>query len=599
MLCNSTRAASLASLLVLLCPSVLSFAIQSQRDALEVPWKLSRRGVVSSYNRRQYDTGACENGPKSRSCWGQFDIDTDHDREWPDTGNIVKYLFEVSNMTLAPDGVEKRMTVVNGQYPGPTIEANWGDDIEISVTNNLESNGTGIHWHGMRQLGSNEMDGTAGLTECPIPPGGSKVYRFKATQFGTSWWHSHYSAQYSDGVLGPIVIHGPATKDYDIDLGALPITDWFYAPAFEVNAETLHANRPPTADNMLVNGSMTSSAGGEYAVTHLTKGKAHLLRFVNTGINNWANVALDGHPFTVVAADLVPIAPYTTNTLTIAVGQRYDVIINANQTVGNYWLRIGPGGGGCDGPNANGANIRSIFRYEGAPDANPNSTPSVPLPASCDDEANIVPWIKSTVPQETPKEMEVKFANTVVSGTNLVQWLIDDSPLHMNYSRPTIQHIFDGNNTFERYENVYDLGTADTWQYWVIQQDPANLAAIPHPIHLHGHDFYVLDAKAGASWSGDTSSLKMDNPTRRDTATLPAAGYLVLAFKSDNPGMWLMHCHIPFHLSQGFGVQFAERRSEIPSTIGGEDVVKQECRDWVAWREKYYPNGFAEGDFIL
>lgn len=68
---------------------------------------------------------------------------------------------------------------------------------------------------------------------------------------------------------------------------------------------------------------MTSFAGGQYAVTTLTKGKSHLLRFINTGINNWVNVALDGHPFTVVAADFVPIVPYTTNSLTIAVGKGY------------------------------------------------------------------------------------------------------------------------------------------------------------------------------------------------------------------------------------------------------------------------------------
>lgn len=77
---------------------------------------------------------------------------------------------------------------------------------------------------------------------------------------------------------------------------------------------------------------MTSSAGGEYSVTNLTHGKAHLLRFVNTGINNWANVALDGHPFTVIASDFVPIVPYTTNTLTIAVGKYSQPRVYANLT---------------------------------------------------------------------------------------------------------------------------------------------------------------------------------------------------------------------------------------------------------------------------
>jgi FtsP/CotA-like multicopper oxidase with cupredoxin domain len=123
------------------------------------------------------------------------------------------------------------------------IVAEWGDTIEVTVTNRLTMNGTGIHWHGIRQLGTNDMDGTPGITECPIPPGGKKVYTFKATQYGTSWYHSHYSVQYSDGVLGPIIIHGPSTANYDIDLGALPITDWFHTPV-QVMLRSLSVNAP-------------------------------------------------------------------------------------------------------------------------------------------------------------------------------------------------------------------------------------------------------------------------------------------------------------------------------------------------------------------
>jgi FtsP/CotA-like multicopper oxidase with cupredoxin domain len=73
---------------------------------------------------------------------------------------------------------------------------------------------------------------------------------------------------------------------------------------------------------MLVNGSMTSAYGGRYAVTRLTPGKTHLLRLINTGNNNWVHVALDKHVFTVIAADFVPIVPYTTNSLSIAVGKQ-------------------------------------------------------------------------------------------------------------------------------------------------------------------------------------------------------------------------------------------------------------------------------------
>jgi FtsP/CotA-like multicopper oxidase with cupredoxin domain len=138
------------------------------------------------------------------------------------------------------------------------------------------------------------------------------------------WYHSHYSVQYGEGLWGPIVVKGPTTANYDIDLGVLPITDWFHTPVFVVNAASLHSNGPPTADNILINGSMTSSYGGEYAVTTLTPGKLHLLRLANVGINNYLHVSLDNHPFTVIGADFVPIVPFETNSVVLAVGKSSD-----------------------------------------------------------------------------------------------------------------------------------------------------------------------------------------------------------------------------------------------------------------------------------
>lgn len=272
------------------------------------------------------------------------------------------------------------------------------------------------------------------------------------------------------------------------------------------------------------------------------------------------------------------------------------MIIDANQTEGNYWLRVGTGGGSCDGPNANAGNIRSIFRYEGADESNPDSEATAQLSTGCNDETQLVPWVQTKVPQTTPQEMEVEFSNTVVDGQNLVQWFIGDSPMHINLSSPTIQQISYNNGNFSKSENAFNIGVANKFQYWVIQQDPNNLAAVPHPIHLHGHDFYVLAQESDKSWDGDISGLKMDNPPRRDTATLPVKGYLVLAFESDNPGLWLMHCHIPFHLSQGFGIQFVERETDV---TGGLGAINQQCHDWHSWRRQYYPNGLTEGDITV
>lgn len=168
-------------------------------------------------------TPGCSNGATSRSCWGAYNINTDYSTSWPITGVTKSYTFHITNTTLSPDGTPKQVLAVNGQIPGPTIEVNWGDTISVQVFNDMQSNGTSLHWHGLRQLHSNDQDGTNGVTECALAPGDSKTYTFQATEYGTSWYHSHFSAQYGDGVQGPIIIHGPASANYDVDLGSIMV----------------------------------------------------------------------------------------------------------------------------------------------------------------------------------------------------------------------------------------------------------------------------------------------------------------------------------------------------------------------------------------
>jgi hypothetical protein len=259
----------------------------------------------------------CINGPNSRGCWGGgFDINTDYDASWPNTGRVVRYFLEVKNATLSPDGTLKQMIVVNGQYPGPTIEANWGDTLELTVKNSLDYNGTSMHWHGFRQFGSNTQDGVNGITECPLAPGDIKTYKFQATQYGTTWYHSHFSAQYGDGVAGPVVIHGPTSADYDIDLGHVQITEFYNGTAYQ---EAWYAERfgPPVASNYLINGKNVKPDGsaGARATFNFTPGKKHLLRLINTSVDNHFKFTIDGHTMTVISTDFVPISPYTTDIL--------------------------------------------------------------------------------------------------------------------------------------------------------------------------------------------------------------------------------------------------------------------------------------------
>jgi hypothetical protein len=116
------------------------------------------------------------------------------------------------------------------------------------------------------------------------------------------------------------------------------------------------------------------------------------------------------------------------------------------------------------------------------------------------------------------------------------------------------------------------------WTFWIVQETPGSPVPIPHPIHLHGHDFYVLGQGAGTFDINSTpNTLKYVNPPRRDTAILPGGGWLALAFPTDNPGAWLMHCHIAWHVSDGLAVQFLEAKSQSPV---GDSAWESTCANW-------------------
>ena len=86
-----------------------------------------------------------------------------------------------------------------------------------------------------------QNDGVNGVTQCPIAPGDSYTYEFHATQYGSSWYHSHYSLQYGDGALGPITIHGPTTANFSSNEVSKPIllTDWNHRSVFEVSTHKI------------------------------------------------------------------------------------------------------------------------------------------------------------------------------------------------------------------------------------------------------------------------------------------------------------------------------------------------------------------------
>lgn len=354
----------------------------------------------------------CQGQPGTGQFCG-YDINTNYYENYPITCNVVTYDFEITNATISPDGIERIGLVVNGQFPGPAIKASWGDTVVVTVKNSMQNNGTTIHFHGVRQLNNNMNDGVPSLTQCPIAPGESMTYTWVASQYGTSWYHSHFAIQAWEGVLGPIMIDGPSSAPFDVDLGAYVLSDWTHATVDSMydlaqNATPIPGSTsgatyggPQSMDNGLINGHNTWNDGGALNTTvgtrleaaTFTPGQSYLLRIINTAIQSTFAFSIDGHTLTVTSTDFVPIEPYETDVLFINIGQRYNVIVNANAAVDNYWMRA-DNQQSCTNMIQN-RDVKAIVRYDGSPTGVDPTSTSNNYTDACVDEpyASLVPVV--------------------------------------------------------------------------------------------------------------------------------------------------------------------------------------------------------------
>lgn len=270
------------------------------------------------------------NTASTRSEWCDYSIDTDYSTQPVDTGVTREYWFEITDETMSPDGRSRSVMAVNGTIPGPTLFADWGDIVIVHVTNSLATslNGTSLHFHGIRQNYTNQNDGVSAITQCPLAEGSSITYTWKATQYGSTWYHSHFGLQAWEGVFGGIVINGPATADYDEDLGVVFLNDWDSETVDELYTQA-ETSGPPTLDNGLINGTNVygsdddSSQSGARLNVSFTSGTSYRMRLVNAAVDSHFKFSIDNHTMTVIAADLVPIEPYNATVLDLGMG-KYD-----------------------------------------------------------------------------------------------------------------------------------------------------------------------------------------------------------------------------------------------------------------------------------
>jgi FtsP/CotA-like multicopper oxidase with cupredoxin domain len=364
-----------------------------------------------------------------------------------------------------------------------------------------------------------------------------------------TWYHSHIGLQAWEGLFGGIVINGPASANYDEDKGVIIMNDWDYNTVDQLFM-TAQKDGPPTLDTALINGTNvfgtdgTVNQSGTRFNTSFTAETSYRLRLVNAACDTHFKFSIDNHTMTVIANDLVPIQPYKTNVLNIAMGepdvcftqifyakddlgQRYDVIVKADQVsvAKNFWLRAIPQNACSE--NANPTNVKGIIYYSDSPST--PSTTGYSYTDSCVDEdmSELTPIVSEIVSSPFCNKSEP--VSLGKNGGSLYRWKLNSTSMHVDWTDPTLLEVYRGHNSWTNASGVVELPHKNVWTYVVIETS----MSVPHPIHLRGHDIVVL-AQGSRTYTGDVTTLA--SPPKRDTAMLPDNGYLVIAFKTDNPG---------------------------------------------------------------
>ncbi|MBC9718788.1 multicopper oxidase family protein [Streptomyces sp. TRM66268-LWL] len=362
---------------------------------------------------------------------------------------------------------------------GLPIVVDAGDTVRLDVANGTGT-ATNIHWHGMSV--PNEQDGPGLLIE----PGTDHTYSFKAEAAGTYWYHSHERPvrdQVDEGMYAPFIVRDPADAEYDLDQ-ILVLDDWV------AGGNVGHMEVVGDVDT--VNG----RTGKDISPLALATGQIAKLRLINASS---ARTQVMRFPVgvRVTHTDGAPLPePYTTRSLEIAPGERYDVeLAMTDSTDKNLAIT-----------NERDAGLRIPITYT-ASGAKPAASPFTPPPTT-----SLAPGLNARNPD--------------------VEMTLSDDMAGMSGHRWTINgEVFPETGRF-------DLERGRTYR---IRFRNDGMHRMGHPMHLHGAHFRVLDHDGTPE----------DREIWKDTIDIPYGQYVDVAVTFDKPGAWMVHCHILDHEDGG------------------------------------------------
>ena len=399
----------------------------------------------------------------------------------------------------------------NGAVPGPLIRARQGERLRVAVTNALGEETT-VHWHGVRV--PNGMDGVPHLTQDPIPPGGGFVYEFDAVDAGTFWYHPHLrgSEQLGRGLYGALVVDEPEPPPVDREAIWI-LDDWRLDRSAAIRED--FGNRHDAAHAGRIGNTVTIN-GRPPGAFRARAGERIRLRLINVANARVFALEFRHHSPVVIALDGQPVAPHEPpdGLVTLGPSMRADLILDMTEA-----------------PGRRSAVVDRFYRgrayrlvdvvYEDAPlrDRPPPGPPPT-LPANPLPEPDLA----------RARRVDVVLNGGMMGGRVMAEmggsmggggfWFLNGEAAARD--RPPAPML-----ALRRGEScVVAMTNATAWH---------------HPMHLHGHAFRVV------SRDGAAPPLR----ERRDTVLMAPREKTEIAFVADNPGDWLLHCHVLEHHETG------------------------------------------------
>uniref|UniRef100_A0AAV1U7F4 Laccase n=1 Tax=Peronospora matthiolae TaxID=2874970 RepID=A0AAV1U7F4_9STRA len=534
------------------------------------------------------------------------------------TSAVVRYDWNITTLDPAIfDGVRGAFGygINNETCDKHPIDVIFGDEVEVHVTNQLNEV-TCMHWHGLKQLGTQEMDGVSGITQCQIQPNVTAIYRFTPDKCGSFWYHGHEEVQYAYGLRGALLVHCPEERQqsWEADVEeeyTVVIGDWYHdLPA-----------GAPIWDSVVINNvgrydcAVAQAAGLECIPAlplprfQFAPGKKYLLRLINVSALAAFKVSIDGHTFQVVASDADYLEPSTpVNSVLLNVGQRYDVLVEALSTtsqegdqqlqqvsqtdpapaaLGSYWLRVnslfGPPWTAALAsavPEGFNPDAFAIIDYDSNATADP-TTSAWPTEVAIG-EFDYNPAEPVELPAEPDQRIIIEFTLAVlpINPGQFLGYVSINEGAFSSLVTPDVPPLFSiaqGASTEDLpvTANAVRINHNEHIEVVVVNETPDQ-----HPFHLHVHSPWIVGsgrASRDAIIAGNLQTLRLDGPMQHDVFTVPECltdttgactdmGYVVFRINGDNPGVWLMHCHIDWHFVVGLSMLFVE----------AEDVLHEE-----------------------